>query len=119
MAGKETMETEETVIIGASAAGLATCACLSRRKKAARVLEAAPHVGASWRGHYDRLHLHTSRGLSGLPGLPLPKSYPKYPSRDQVVEYLEAYARHFAIAPRFGSRVTKIRRDGGRERVPT
>jgi cation diffusion facilitator CzcD-associated flavoprotein CzcO len=53
-------------------------------------------VSANWRGHYDRLHLHTHRRHSGLPGLPMPASYPPYPSRDQVIAYLEAYAAHSA-----------------------
>lgn len=106
------VQTEDTVIVGASAAGLAVAACLRQRGRGSRLLEAADAVGATWRGHYDRLHLHTARGLSGLPGLPMPRTFPRYPARDQVVAYLEAYARHHALEPRFGARVTRIRRDG-------
>ena len=103
---------DDTVIIGASAAGLATAACLRRRGRSFRLLERAPHVGASWRAHYDRLHLHTSKGLSGLPGLPLPRDYPKYPSRDQVVAYLEQYAKHFDLAPQLSTEVSRVYRGG-------
>jgi cation diffusion facilitator CzcD-associated flavoprotein CzcO len=91
---------------------LATAASLRSLDRAVTLLERAPQIGASWRGHYDRLHLHTSKGLSGLPGLPLPGSYPKYPSRDQVVAYLEEYARHFGLAPQLSVEVRRIAREG-------
>ena len=74
-------------------------------------------VGAVWRRHYDRLHLHTDRVRSGLPGLPMPKAYGRYPSRAQVVEYLEAYAAKFALKPVFNAAVSAIRRDGRRWRA--
>ena len=101
-----------TVIIGAGPAGLAVAACLKERGVPFALLERAPHVGAAWRGHYDRLHLHTSKGLSALPGLPLPRHYPKYPSRSQVIEYLEQYAAHFQLEPQFGQEVLAAERAG-------
>src|SRR6202051_3144108 len=76
------------------------------------VLEKAGKVGAVWRRHYDRLHLHTDRNHSGLPGMAMPKAYPVYPSRAQLVEYLESYAAHFAIRPVFNTTVSRIRRNG-------
>src|SRR5712691_7437576 len=101
-----------TVVNGESAAGLATAACLARAGVSNVVLEQHAHVADAWRHHYDRLHLHTTRGLSGLPYHPMPETYPKYPSRDQVVRYLEDYARRFSIEPRFEQRVSSVRRDG-------
>src|SRR5690606_5581069 len=76
--------------------------------------EQSNQVAAAWRGHYDRLHLHTSRGLSGLPGLAMPRDYPKYPDRDQVVAYLEQYAAHFGLEPRFNQRLMRAERVDGR-----
>ena len=101
------METN-TVIIGASAAGLAVSACLGRQNIPTILLEKEQQVGTSWRNHYERLHLHTDRKHSQLPYMPMPKSYPNYPSRMQVVEYLEAYAQEFDIQPRFGQEVTAV-----------
>jgi cation diffusion facilitator CzcD-associated flavoprotein CzcO len=89
----------ETVIIGAGPSGLAVAASLQRRGLAHLVIDRAPAVGWSWRNHYRRLHLHTVKHRSGLPGLPFPDHYPPYPSRAQVVEYLEAYAAHFDLRP--------------------
>jgi cation diffusion facilitator CzcD-associated flavoprotein CzcO len=83
------------------------------------VLERAGQVGAVWRRHYDRLHLHTDRNHSGLPGMPMPSDYPAYPSRAQMVSYLENYAARFQIKPVFGTKVARLRRDGVRWLVDT
>jgi cation diffusion facilitator CzcD-associated flavoprotein CzcO len=100
-----TLETN-TVIIGASAAGLAVAACLKHQNIPFVLLEQANQVAQSWRGHYDRLHLHTNKYFSQLPYLPFPAEYPRYASRDQVVAYLENYARANGLSPRFGQKVT-------------
>ncbi len=61
-------------VIGGGPGGLAVAAALRTRGVRAVVLEKSERVGASWRGHYDRLHLHTTRRLSALPGLAIPRS---------------------------------------------
>ena len=99
--------------MGAGPAGLACAATIGARGLKVAVFERANHVGAAWRGHYDRLHLHTDRNHSGLPGMEMPRSFPLYPSRLQVVEYLENYAAHFGIAPAFGTNVTSLRHEDG------
>jgi cation diffusion facilitator CzcD-associated flavoprotein CzcO len=78
------------------------------------VLERDASVGSTWRRHYRRLHLHTSKRYSSLPLSPWPQAAPRYPSRAQVVEYLENYAAEHAIAPRFGVAVRRLRREGER-----
>ena len=102
--------TAPTVIVGASAAGLATAACLKRLGQPFEILEASPHVASAWRNHYQRLHLHTAKSLSALPFVPFPPGAPRYPSRAQVIEYLETYAERLQLEPRFGQRVVSIRR---------
>ena len=87
----------DTLVIGASAAGLAAAACLRKAGVEFEIVEASDVVATAWRHHYDRLHLHTPRSASSLPGLAMPSTWPRYPSRDQVVLYLEAYARHFGL----------------------
>ncbi|HLY00572.1 MAG TPA: NAD(P)/FAD-dependent oxidoreductase [Roseiarcus sp.] len=102
----------DAIVIGAGPAGLATAAALEARGLNAAILEKSGAVGAVWRRHYDRLHLHTDRARSGLPGLPIPKACGRYPSRADVVAYLEAYAAKFALKPVFNAPVRAVRRDG-------
>jgi putative flavoprotein involved in K+ transport len=98
------------LVVGAGPAGLAAGAELKGRGLNPIVVDAANAVGDSWRGHYDRLHLHTVRWLSGLPGLPIPKRAGKWVPRDGVVKYLETYVRHHGLSIRFGTEVKRIDR---------
>jgi cation diffusion facilitator CzcD-associated flavoprotein CzcO len=102
----------DAIIVGAGPAGLACAATLQAAGLKVTVLEKAGGVGAVWRRHYDRLHLHTDRNHSGLPGMAMPLIYPTYPSRGQMVEYLESYAARFDIRPVFNATVSRIRRNG-------
>jgi cation diffusion facilitator CzcD-associated flavoprotein CzcO len=71
----------DAIVVGAGPAGLAAAACMRMRGLSPIILEKSDAVGSVWRRHYDRLHLHTDRGHSGLPGLPMPSSYGRYTSR--------------------------------------
>jgi indole-3-pyruvate monooxygenase len=97
-----------TVVIGAGAAGLATGRALAERGLPFVVLEREAAVAASWRSRYDRLHLHTAKRYSELPGMRYPAEVPTYPSRLQVVDYLTAYADRFGIRPRFDCDVQRL-----------
>jgi indole-3-pyruvate monooxygenase len=96
-------------VIGAGPAGLAVAACLKKRGASHIIVDRASDVGSSWRHHYDRLHLHSDRDRSALPYLPFPAGTPRYPSREQVIGYLELYARHFDLAPHFNEEVRTVR----------
>ncbi|MFE9450703.1 flavin-containing monooxygenase [Streptomyces sp. NPDC006739] len=97
-------------VIGAGPGGLAVAYALRARGLRAVVLEKSGQVGASWRRHYDRLHLHTTRRLSALPGLPMPRRFGRWVSRDNVVRYLEKYAEHHALEIVTGVEVFRIER---------
>ena len=109
----------DVVVVGSGPAGLAVGACLRRAGMDFMLLEKEQALAPSWRRHYERLHLHTDRAHSGLPYFPMPKSFPRYPSREQVIEYLEAYAKAFSLAPRFGEDVLEARRSEGAWEVKT
>lgn len=109
----------DVIIVGAGPAGLAVAACLKQAGRSPLILERAPEVGSSWRTHYDRLHLHTDKAHSSLPGFKLPEHYPRYPSRQQVVDYLQAYADHFGLSPRFNEAVQDAQRVNGLWQVTT
>ena len=99
---------QDIVVIGAGPAGLAAAGALAMRGRRAVVVERADSVGSSWRGHYDRLRLHTTRRLSGLPGLPIPRSYGRWVARDDLVRYLESYRSHHGIDVRTGVDVRAV-----------
>ena len=104
----------EVVVVGAGASGLSAAACLARRGLPPVVLHRDDRVGATWRGRYDRLHLHTTRRFSGLPLHPIPRSYGRFVAKDDYARYLEDYAEHLGLDVRGGVSVKAIRRaDGG------
>lgn len=99
-----------TVIIGAGPAGIAMAACLSKKNVPYILLEQSDKVATKWHNHYKRLHLHTAKEFSSLPYLKFPKQFPRYPSRQQVVRYLEDYAAHFNIKPKFQQTVVSAKK---------
>ncbi|MFD9355617.1 flavin-containing monooxygenase [Streptomyces sp. NPDC060031] len=105
-----TTQPRPVYVIGAGPGGLAVAAALRARGVRAVVVEKAESVGASWRGHYDRLHLHTTRRLSALPGLAMPRRFGRWVSRDDVVRYLEKYAEFHELELVTGVEVTRIER---------
>lgn len=107
------------LVVGAGPGGLAVAAALRARKVDAVVVERSSAVGASWRGHYDRLHLHTTRRWSSLPGLPIPRAYGRWVARDDVVRYLEQYADHHRLEVRTGVAVERVERAGAGWRLRT
>lgn len=99
-------------VIGGGPGGLAVAHALRTRSIRAVVLEKAAQVGAAWRGHYDRLRLHTTRRLSALPGLPIPRAYGRWVARDDVVRYLEQYAEYHGLEVVTGVQVSRVERIG-------
>jgi cation diffusion facilitator CzcD-associated flavoprotein CzcO len=100
------------VVVGAGPAGLASAAELGRRGIRALVLEQADAVGSSWRGRYERLRLNSSRPFSKLPGARFARGTGMFPSRDEMVGYLEEYTARNRIDVRLGTRLERIDRDG-------
>ncbi|MFJ8163639.1 flavin-containing monooxygenase [Streptomyces sp. NPDC096136] len=97
-------------VIGAGPGGLAVAAALRARGVRAVVVEKSDAVGASWRSHYERLRLHTTRRLSALPGLAIPRRFGRWVARADVVRYLEKYAEHHGLELVTGVEVTRIER---------
>src|SRR3569833_751633 len=103
----------ETLIIGAGSAGLAVARRLDHLNRDYLVVDKEPQVGRNWRNAYERLHLHTPRSRSGLPHQPMPASYPRYPSRLQMLAYLEDYAKALKHPPQMNTEVLAVEHDGG------
>ncbi|MGW1428535.1 flavin-containing monooxygenase [Streptomyces sp. NPDC002431] len=103
-------EDRPVYVVGGGPGGLAVAASLRELGVRAVVLEKSGRVGSSWRGHYDRLHLHTTRRRSALPGLAMPRRFGRWVSRDDMVRYLDKYADHHELEVVTGVEVSRIDR---------
>ncbi len=115
----ETIEAEsvDALIIGAGPGGLAAAHELTRIGARVVIIDSATEVGSSWAHHYDRLHLHTSRSLSSLPGKPIPRSKGQWVARDDFRAYLADYATGFDV--RLGVTALNTEHSAGRWLVTT
>src|SRR6266849_6480429 len=100
----------QAIVMGAGAGGLAAAAMLLRRGVEALVLEQSDQVGSSWRSRYINLHLNTVRWLSYLPGMPIPRTCGRWPSRESFVDYLDEYSEKLKLPVQFGTRVQRLER---------
>jgi putative flavoprotein involved in K+ transport len=104
----------ETVIVGGGQAGLTVGYHLARRDRPFLILDADQRAGDAWRRRWDSLRLFTPARYSGLPGWPFPAPPFSHPTRDEVADYLEAYAARFDLPVRNGVRVDRLAREDGR-----
>jgi putative flavoprotein involved in K+ transport len=112
MSGNHRSEHVQVVVIGAGQAGLSVGYQLARRGMSFIILESHPRVGDSWRRRWDSLRLFSPAKYDGLTGLPFPAAPFSFPTKDQMADYLETYARHFSLPVRTGVKVDRLWRDG-------
>jgi putative flavoprotein involved in K+ transport len=111
------VERFDTVVIGGGQAGLSTGAYLQRAGRSFVILDAGGRIGDSWRNRYDSLRLFTPPAYIGLPGSRFPSNGGRMPTKDEMGDYLEAYAAERALPVRTGVRVDGVRREGDRYEV--
>jgi putative flavoprotein involved in K+ transport len=104
-----TTENIDTVIIGAGQAGLSAAYHLRKRGRDCLVLDSYARVGDNWRCHWDSLKLYSPARNDALPGLPFPAPRWHYPGKDEMGDYLQAYASKFELPVRNGVRVRSVR----------
>src|SRR4051812_47640455 len=95
-----TRERGQGVVIRAGQAGLSVGYCLAQRGLSFVMLEANARVGESWRRRWDSLRLFTPAKYDGLIGLPFPAPAFSFPTKDEMADYLEGYAKHFRLPVR-------------------
>jgi putative flavoprotein involved in K+ transport len=110
----ETMEYIETVIVGGGQAGLTTGYHLKQRGRDFVILDANERIGDAWRKRWDSLRLFTPARYNGLAGMPFPAPAYSYLTKDEMADYLEAYAARFKLPVRTGVRVDKLSKQGDR-----
>lgn len=110
------------IIVGAGPSGLAVSACLSKKGVPSLILEKSDCIASLWQHKtYDRLKLHLPKHFCELPLMDFPQNFPKYPTKQQFISYIESYAAHFSIEPRFkqGVQMAKFDSSSGFWRVQT
>lgn len=104
----------QTIVIGGGQAGLSVGYFLARRGLPFLILDANQQVGDAWRNRWDSLRLFNPARYAGLPGMPFPGRGDAFPTKDQVADYLAAYAQRFRLPIRNGVSVERLFREGGR-----
>ncbi|GAA0178336.1 oxygenase [Lithospermum erythrorhizon] len=100
------------VIVGAGPSGLAVGGGLKEQGVPFVILERADCIASLWQKRtYDRLKLHLPKQFCQLPRFSFPEDYPEYPNKQQFVEYLESYAKHFDIKPQYNQCVQSAKYD--------
>ncbi|KAI5669452.1 hypothetical protein M9H77_19305 [Catharanthus roseus] len=90
------------IIVGAGPSGLAVSACLKENGVSSVILERNDCIASLWQlKTYDCLKLHLPKQFCEIPLLGFPEDFPKYPTKHQFISYLESYAEHFSIKPKF------------------
>ncbi len=105
------MKQTTVLIVGASVSGLASAASLQKQGISYIMIEKETQIASPWRNHYERLHLHTSKRLSHLPYKKFGSKIPRYPSRQDVVDYLENYQAEHNIHPAFNTEARQIKKE--------
>ena len=110
----ESIEHTDVLVVGAGQSGLALAYHLQQRGRQVLLVDRNERVGDSWRARWDSLKLYSPARRDGLPGLPYPAAKTSYPTKDEMADYLEAYAKHFEFPIRLGTAVGALTQEDGR-----
>ena len=102
----------DVLVIGGGQAGLAMGYHLTQSGRSFQIVDAGAEIGHVWRSRWDSLRLFTSGRYDNLPGLPFPAAPDAYPGKDDVADYLQAYAAKFNLPVRLDVMVTSLTRSG-------
>ena len=109
-----TSEQVQVVVIGAGQAGLSVGYCLAAHGVSFVILESQARVGDSWRQRWDSMRLFTPAKYDGLVGMPFPAPAFSFPTKDEMADFVESYARRFNLPVRTSAKVERLWRDGTR-----
>lgn len=111
--------TDNVIIVGAGAVGLATAYTLLRSGLEIQILEKEERPGEPWRRRHENLHVNTHRARTQLPGLPFPRGTRSFPHKNVLADYLCSYADHHHLPLETGVEVQTIDHVDGRWQVKT
>ena len=110
----EATEHTDVLIVGAGQSGLALGYHLQRRGRQVLLVDRNERIGDSWRARWDSLKLYSPASRDGLPGMPFPAGRTAYPTKDEMADYLEAYAARFELPVRLETGVESLTAEDGR-----
>ncbi|XP_071700269.1 probable indole-3-pyruvate monooxygenase YUCCA4 [Rutidosis leptorrhynchoides] len=100
------LKVDGPIIVGGGPSGLAVAACLKQNGIPSLILERSDCIASLWQYKaYDCVKLHIPKHFCELPLFGYPKNFPKYPNKNEFIEYVTAYANHFDIKPNFNQKV--------------
>ncbi|MEA2592380.1 MAG: putative flavoprotein involved in transport [Actinomycetota bacterium] len=114
MGGAGNPERVQTVIVGGGQAGLSVGYHLARRGLPFVILDAGERIGDAWRNRWDSLRLFSPARYDGLTGMAFPAPGASYPTKNEMADYLEAYARRFGLRVQTGVEVDGLSKHGDR-----
>jgi putative flavoprotein involved in K+ transport len=117
MSSRAKSERVQTIVIGGGQAGLSVGHHLAKRGISFVILESNPRIGDSWRTRWDSLRLFTPARFDAIPGMPFPAPANEFPTKNQMADYLDSYAKRFDMPVRTGVTVDNITREGDRYTV--
>jgi putative flavoprotein involved in K+ transport len=109
----------KVIVIGAGQAGLSAGYFLKKNKIDFLILDASERVGDSWRNRWDSLKLFTPAKFSSLAGMSYPGDPNYFPTKDEMGDYLENYAKHFNLPVRNNVKVDGLSREGNKYCITT
>jgi putative flavoprotein involved in K+ transport len=115
----QSVERYDTVIIGGGQAGLSVGYHLKKQGRSFVILDAGERIGDSWRTRWDSLRLYSPAFRDALPGMPFPAPKTAYPTKDEMADYLDTYAKHFGLPVRCGAAVETLTTENGRYSAAT
>src|SRR3954451_13529222 len=99
----------EVVVVGGGQAGLAVGYYLAQQGSNFVILEREHDVAPAWRDRWKSLTLFTPRAYDSLAGLEFPGDPDGYPTREEVLAYLQGYAARFDLPVRLGTEARALR----------
>jgi putative flavoprotein involved in K+ transport len=107
-------DTFDAIVVGGGQAGLSVGYHLRKLDVDFVILDDNERVGDAWRTRWDSLRLFTPATFNGLPGMPFDAPKWSFPTKDEMADYLDAYAERFDLPVRTGVRVNRIAQEDGR-----
>jgi putative flavoprotein involved in K+ transport len=112
MNNKYRVERVHTIVIGGGQAGLSVGYYLAKRGVSFLILDANQRLGDAWRNRWDSLRLFTPSRYVRLPGFPYQSRGEPFPTKDEMADYVEAYAKHFRLPVQTGVKVERLSTHG-------